>query len=136
MIKEYDLNADNKVSRDEFDAVRKARFLSTDTDGNGKLNEDEYVNEFEGRLKKDLVGETDTARVKEEYQREIRQAHVRFGVLDTDHDGKMTFEEYVYSGHLMFDRQDIEKDGLVTLTDSELLRAQQKDGKGDDFISP
>ncbi|MBP2159180.1 MULTISPECIES: hypothetical protein [Asticcacaulis] len=136
MIKEYDLNADQKVSRDEFDAVRKIRYLTTDADGNGTLNKAEYVGEFETRLKKDLESESDAAKAKEEYDRQMRQADVRFGVLDTDKDAKMTFDEYVFSGHQMFNRQDIDKDGLVTLKDSDLLKTQQAEGKGDDFISP
>ena len=136
MIKEYDLNGDQKVSRDEFDAVRKIRFLTMDTDGNGTLSKVEYVGEFETRLKKDLESENDAARAKEEYDRQMRQADVRFGVLDTDKDAKMTFDEYVFSGHQMFNRQDIDKDGLVTLTDSDLLKRQKSEGKGDDFISP
>lgn len=136
MIKEYDLNGDQKVSRDEFDAVRKIRLLTMDTDGNGTLSKVEYVGEFETRLKKDLESENDAARAKEEYDRQMRQADVRFGVLDTDKDAKMTFDEYVFSGHQMFNRQDIDKDGLVTLTDSDLLKRQKSEGKGDDFISP
>ena len=136
MIKEYDLNVDQKVSRDEFDAVRKIRYLTMDADGNGTLSKVEYVGEFETRLKKDLESENDAARAKEEYDRQMRQADVRFGVLDTDKDAKMTFDEYVFSGHQMFNRQDIDKDGLVTLTDSDLLKRQKSEGKGDDFISP
>lgn len=136
MIKEYDLNGDQKVSRDEFDAVRKIRYLTMDSDGSGTLNKAEYVGEFESRLKKDLEVEKDAEKAKEEYQRQMRQADVRFGVLDTDKDDKMTFDEYVFSGHQMFDRQDIDKDGLVTLKDSDLLKAQKAEGKGDDFINP
>jgi hypothetical protein len=136
MIREYDLNSDQKVSRDEFDAVRKIRFLTMETDGNGTLDKAEYVGEFEARLKKDLEAKADVAKAKDEYDRQMRQADVRFGVLDTDKDARMTFDEYVFSGHQMFDRQDIDKDGLVTLTDSDRLKTQKAEGKGDDFISP
>lgn len=136
MIQEYDLNGDKKVTRDEFDAVRKVRFLTTDTDGNGTLSEDEYVNEFQSRIDGELVGITDPTERKDQYDREMAQAHVRFGVLDTDHDGKMTFDEYQVSGHGMFDRQDLDHDGMVTMADSDLLKAQEKAGTGDDFISP
>lgn len=136
MIHDYDLNHDGKVTRDEFDAERRVRFLTTDTDGNGVLSDAEYVGEFETRLNAELASDTDAAHRKEEYDREMKQAHVRFGVLDTDHDGRMTFDEYQVSGHAMFDRQDLDHDGTISHADSEILKAQEKQGKGDDFISP
>lgn len=136
MIKEYDLNEDGKVTRDEFDAVRKVHFLTADRDGNGSLSEAEYVGEFKPRLDAELAAYSDPAKRQEEYDREMAQAHVRFGVLDTDKDGQISFEEYQLSGHKMFDRQDLDHDSTVSPADIALLKAEQKQGKGDDFISP
>src|SRR5688572_13007656 len=47
----YDANRDGQVTRAEFDAIRLQRFQAADTNGDGVLNEAEYVAEYEGRLK-------------------------------------------------------------------------------------
>jgi hypothetical protein len=135
-IKEYDLNGDGQVSLPEFKAKRWVIFLTTDFDNNGTLNEAEYVGEFEARLMKDLSAEGDYARRKEDYQRQMKQAVVRFGVLDTNKDGAMTYEEYLASGLKMFERHDRDKDGFVGEKDRAILEKEEKAGKGDDFISP
>ncbi|MFT4089481.1 MAG: hypothetical protein QM645_02025 [Asticcacaulis sp.] len=136
-INEYDLNGDGKVSIEEFDALRKVRFLTGDLDGNGTLNEAEYVKEYEDRLNTELEFYKDNPEKRQElYDRQIKQAHVRFNVLDKDKNGEMTFEEYQASGHNMFQRHDVDKDGFVTSTDHDLLENQKKTGQGDEFIQP
>jgi hypothetical protein len=135
-VKEYDLNGDGQVSLAEFKAKRWVIFLTTDFDSNGTLSQAEYVGEFEARLMKDLSAESDYSRRKEEYQRQMNQAVVRFGVLDTNKDGAMTYEEYLASGLKMFERHDRDKDGFVGDKDRAILEKEEKAGKGDDFISP
>ncbi|WP_040309305.1 hypothetical protein [Asticcacaulis biprosthecium] len=137
MIEEYDTNKDGQVTRAEFEAYRQVRFDETDSDKNGELSQDEYVAEFEARLNEDLkTFDRDEEKRREEYQRQMRQAHVRFGVLDKDKSGRMTFAEFLASGIGMFERQDRDKNGVINQTDSDLLKAETVAGKGDDFIAP
>jgi hypothetical protein len=136
MIHDYDKNGDGKVTLEEFNAERKIRFDRTDADHNGTLSEDEYVTEFDIRWKATPSTETDPERIKEDYQRQIRQTHVRFGVLDTDHNGAMTWDEYQVSGHAMFERQDRDHNKQIDETDRKILEQEEKDKKGDDFIAP
>ncbi|WDS35077.1 EF-hand domain-containing protein [Pseudoxanthomonas sp.] len=107
----YDGNGDGQVTRAEFDQARNAQFTRTDRDGDGALSQDEYLAEFEDRLDR---------RIATLNQGEDRQVHVRFGVLDTDKDGKMTFAEYQASGKRLFDTADRNHDGVVDAADARL----------------
>jgi len=135
-IEEQDLNGDGKVSMAELKAGRQVGFMKADFDESGGLTEIEYVSEFEGRLMLKLSQIADPEKRLEEQQRQIRQAHVRFGVLDTDKNGLIDYNEYLASGVKMFERQDRDKDGFVTDKDRILLEQEAKAGKGDDFIAP
>lgn len=104
----FDQNGDEKVTKAEFNAVREAQFKRTDENGDGSLTEQEYVLEFEDRL--------DT-QIKKTYEGQIKQTYVRFGVLDTNKDKKMTFAEYMVSGFAAFNRYDTNGDGYLTLAD-------------------
>jgi hypothetical protein len=135
-IEEQDLNGDGKVSLAELKAGRQVGFMKADFDESGGLTEVEYVGEYEGRLMLNLSKIADPEKRTEEQQRQMRQAKVRFGVLDTDKNGLIDYTEYLNSGVKMFDRQDRDKDGFVTDKDRILLEAEAKNGKGDDFIGP
>lgn len=125
-IHDYDTDHDGKVTRAEFDAVRAARFKATDANGDGWVSEDEYVAEYSARLEQQLAASELTEPKKvEERQRQIRQAHVRFGVLDKDKDQKMVQAEYDASGARAFAEQDNDKDGAVTQTDAAATAARQ-----------
>lgn len=104
----YDQNGDEKVTKEEFNAVRKAQFERTDENSDGYLTEQEYVLEFEDRL---------DAQIKKTYEAQVKQTYVRFGVLDTDEDQKMTFSEYMVSGFAAFNRYDTNGDGVLSLDD-------------------
>ena len=124
-IRDYDANQDGSVSRSEFDAVRVQRFKATDVNGDGWVSEDEYVSEYRNRLEQQLAASDATDESKaEERQRQMRQAHVRFGVLDKDKDGKLVQAEYAASGARAFAEQDRDKDGFVTLADVRAVPAQ------------
>jgi Ca2+-binding EF-hand superfamily protein len=124
-IHDYDANQDGQVTHAEFDAGRVARFKATDANGDGWVSEDEYVAEYSSRLEQQLATSSLTDEKKvEERQRQIRQAHVRFGVLDKDKDAKMTHAEYDASGTRAFAEQDNDKDGTVTQTDAAATAAR------------
>lgn len=124
-IAAFDADHDGRLTRAEYDAGRAARFAATDTDGDGSLSEAEYVGEYTGRLERRLATSTDAEdRKTEERQRQTRQAHVRFGVLDADHDGRIARAEYDRVGTRSFDEQDGDRDGIVTTKDVATTRAQ------------
>jgi hypothetical protein len=117
-IKEQDINGDGSVSKDEFKAGRDKQFAGIDANHDGALSHDEYVGEFTARLAKRLAASTDTAEKKEEERvRQLRQADVRFGVLDTDKSGGITPAEFDFSGWRMFVTHDTNKDGAVSAAD-------------------
>lgn len=107
----YDSDGDGKVGRAEFDRVRAAQFARTDGNQDGVLSLDEYLAEFEQRLDARIVTLT---------RREDRQVRVRFGVLDSDRDGRMTFAEYQASGKRLFETADRNHDGVVDAADARL----------------
>ncbi len=104
----YDTNGDEKVDKAEFQAVRDVQFARTDENGDGVLTEQEYVLEFEDRL---------DAQYEKTYDGQVKQTYVRFGVLDKDENGHMTFNEYMQSGFRSFSRYDTTGDGFITLDD-------------------
>lgn len=111
----YDANRDGKVTREEYDTVRQQRFAAADVNRDGSLSEAEYVAEFEARLKQQNAGSASD----DSYARSIRQAHVRFNILDTDHDGKLTAAEETAIAAKTFKSTDTNGDGTVDRTDGE-----------------
>lgn len=117
-IKEQDVNGDGVVSKEEFKAGREKQFAKIDGDKNGVLSHDEYVGEFKTRLDARLAASTETTEKKDEDRvRQMRQAEVRFDVLDSDKSGGITPAEFEYSGWRMFVSHDTNKDGVVSAAD-------------------
>jgi Ca2+-binding EF-hand superfamily protein len=108
----FDANRDGVVTRAEYDAVRQQRFL--DANGDGWLSEDEYVAEFEGRLKRQYDGRAPD----DAHAREMAQARVRFKVLDTDKDGRLTAAEAQAMADKTFRAADVNGDGRVDAADA------------------
>ena len=104
----FDVNADEVVSRDEFDAERRASYSLMDYDRDGGIDIDEYVADYEERLDRQID------RIR---RGQVRQAYVRFGALDDDDNGEMTFAEYQKSGHRSFARFDTNEDEVVSMAD-------------------
>ena len=106
----YDADDDGKVTNAEYVEVRDRGYDARDPNGDQKVLVDEYVAEYEARLAEDLAATRD---------RQLKQAYVRFGVLDKDKDGVLTREEFQASGQRMFKRLDNNEDGVVDASDSK-----------------
>ncbi|HID8534983.1 TPA: EF-hand domain-containing protein [Stenotrophomonas maltophilia] len=107
----YDENGNGEVDLAEYRRVRDAQFARTDSNGDGRLALDDYLAEFETRVDR---------RIAALDQGSDRQVHVRFGVLDADKDGRMTFAEYQVSGKRLFETADRNKDGVVDAADAKV----------------
>lgn len=122
----YDTNRDGRVTRAEFDAVRLQRFRAADTNGDGVLNEAEYVAEFEGRLKRQYADEgrqPDAA-----YESSIKQAHVRFSIVNRARDGRFTPAEDAAIADRTFKGLDTNNDGTVSREDPPRPAPARADG--------
>jgi hypothetical protein len=117
-VADYDTDRDGKVSKAEFHAVRAERLRAMDKSADGKVDEAEYVGEYEARLEAQLAASKDSEEDKtSQRQRQMRQAHVRFGVLDKDKDGALSEAEFAASGERAFAEQDGDHDGFVTASE-------------------
>ena len=113
----YDANRDGAVPRAEFDAIRQQRFRAADTNGDGVLSEAEYVAEYEGRLKRqyfDQGRQPDAA-----YENNIKQAHVRFAIVNRARDGRFTQTEDRAIADKTFKGLDTNGDGVVSAADPQ-----------------
>lgn len=102
-------DTDGQVSLAEFMAEREKGYNRRDADGDGAVHEEEYVSEYEARLEQEL---------KDRHDRQIKQAYVRFDVLDTDKDDNITLTEFNASGSRMFEDLDTNGDGIVNDEDT------------------
>jgi len=127
-IKEQDTNSDGKVTKEEFAEFRKNQFAVIDANKDGKLSREEYTGEFKARLEKEIAS-WPKDKQDEEMMRQMRQADVRFGVLDSDKSGFITVPEYEYTGWLMFAHHDTNKDGFVSAADP--VKEDAEDGDKD-----
>lgn len=109
-IAEHDANADGSVSRAEVEAFRKSRFNSGDTNQNGVLDENEYIDEFMGRLDQQIA---------DERKSHIKQTHIRFKSLDKNNNGLISWEEYQTSGDRAFAHLDKQNTGRVVAQGDE-----------------
>ncbi len=132
---EQDINGDGKVSLAEFRLGRQVEFVRIDFNADGQLSEAEYLGEFEGRLMARISKTADPEKRKEELQRQMRQAKVRFGVLDADKNGSISLEEFQATGLRMFKLHDRNEDGSVDEVDVKLAEDERKAGKTG-FVSP
>lgn len=105
----YDTDGDGHVTLPEFMAEREKGYTRRDADGDGTVHEEEYVSEYEARLEQEL---------KEQHDRQIKQAYVRFGVLDADKDKEISLAEFNASGSRMFSELDTNGDGIVDEADT------------------
>lgn len=121
----YDATGSGRVTRAQFDAIRLQRFRDADTNGDGWLSEEEYVAEFEARLKRQYF---DQGRQPDQaYENGIKQAHVRFGIVNRARDGKFTLAEDLAIADKTFKGLDTNGDGVVSRDDVQRPREQRGD---------
>ena len=123
-IQRYDQNDDAQVTADEFEQARRARYDLTDENGNGLVDVDEYVQEYANRLDK---------KIEKMRKKKLKWAKKRFGKLDKDENGEISFEEYQASGQKMFSRHDTNEDGVVSESDpksKKCHKGKHKHGEG------
>lgn len=88
-IAQHDEDADGRVTWEEFEAFRLRRFRATDADGNGTVDVEEYVQEFDDRMRQQL---------EQGRGAQVEQARRRFAALDADRDGRVDRAEFDASG--------------------------------------
>lgn len=104
----YDQDGDGKVTRGEFDSQRLSAFNATDSNGDGRLSYDEYLDEYLARLD----GKAEAVR-----KAQLKQAVVRFNVIDTNKDKRIDSEEYWAVGLRTFNLWDTNGDGVISQDD-------------------
>lgn len=109
MIRDYDLNADGKVSKEEYATVRRARFANTDTNGDGTISPAEYLTEFEIRYESML---------KQRQIKKTQKAFDTFRSTDTNKDYVLTAAEYKTASDAHFYKHDPNHDGRVEQTET------------------
>ena len=87
MMRKYDTDKDGATTHEEFSAQRRADFDRTDE------------------------------AIEKTRKEKLERAKVRFGMLDEDENGGVSFEEYQVSGQKMFSRHDTNEDGVVSESD-------------------
>ena len=108
LLEIYDIDGDEQLTYEEYLSQRKEQFMRTDEDGNGLIDQQEYLLEFETRL---------DIQIESLYTQHIEAAYTRFGFLDGDENEAMTFKEYMVSGNRIFNHWDTTGDGYMTLSD-------------------
>jgi hypothetical protein len=123
-IGEYDLNKDGTVSKEEFQKGRQERFAATDVNNDDGISLLEYAEEFRVRL----LAKNPTP---EQIEKQMKQTDVRFNVLDSNKDGRMSSAEYFYSGWRMYAEHDYSRDGAVSMADKTDEKPKEGAGKRD-----
>ena len=103
-----DADGDQQVSADEFKQVRRDIFNDTDTNKNGWLDADEYVLEFTNRLDR---------MAKQQRTAQMKQAKVRYDILNANRDQGISVAEFAVSGARIFNGWDLNDDSQVSSVD-------------------
>ncbi len=115
-IAEFDQDADNKVSRAEFERSRAARFAVMQQHGAGKVDLNAYQTEYADRLDRALA---------QDRAGQIKQTEVRFAALDKNKDQQISRAEYDATGERGFAFLDTNQDGVINQADPAPKKRQQ-----------
>lgn len=102
MMHMIDKNGDGMISKDEWIAFQEETFAALDKDKSGFLDE----KEFAGPDKPQLAFATAA------YARGLRTKEM-FAILDTNHDGKISHDEFISYQQKIFDMMDAGKKGML-----------------------
>jgi Ca2+-binding EF-hand superfamily protein len=114
-IDQYDQDLDGRVSSVEFESARRARFDITDSNGDGSVEAEEYVFEWEDRL---------DAQLALDREEQVEQTAARHKSLDDDEDGVISREEFDASGAYSFGRYDSNEDNIIGADDVDSMAAR------------
>lgn len=109
-IADNDSDGDGKVSKAEFDKTRAAHLTAMDSNRNGAIDEQEYVDEYANRVEKQF---------SEERAAQVKQTLIRFSSVDANKDKKITAAELHKSGTILFNFLDKKKRGVINRTTPE-----------------
>lgn len=117
-----DADGDGKVTLEEIEAQKAARFKASDTDGDGLLSVEEMIAQSERR----------------ETERRVQRVKQMIERLDTDKDGKLSVDEIKAmgkegrgaKGEEMFKRMDTNADGAISAEEYEAHKGQRMGHKG------
>lgn len=88
-LEQFDADGNGSVSWQQFVDFRQQHFTRTDANGDGAVDEGEYVSEYIERLE---------ARVQQAYQGHAAQTRTRFDALDSNKDGVVSRAEFDAAG--------------------------------------
>jgi Ca2+-binding EF-hand superfamily protein len=98
----YDANGDGVVDRSEWNAGQEARFKQLDTDGDGKLSQDELFARTPASGGNVVPSD-----------RQVQRQTSYFRRLDSDKDGFVSREEFLAQSGRNFARCDLNKDDRI-----------------------
>lgn len=121
-LKQYDLDGDWELYREEFNFARQIRFKRTDENNDGFVSADEYLFEYQNKLDNQLANDR---------KGQIEQTTVRFKALDKNENGRMEWAEYTESGERAFNRYDSNQDRQIDENDDTPKRTWRQKSKNE-----